>query len=890
MLSPMSTAEHRRLAEHRSHQTNWKQWGPYLSERAWGTVREDYSPNGDAWSYFPHDDARSRAYRWNEDGLCGICDRNQHLCLGLALWNGRDTMLKERLFGLTGHQGNHGEDAKEYWFYLDNTPTHSYMRMLYKYPQLRFPYEHLVEVNEARNRLEPEYDLVDTGLFDDGRYFDVDVVYAKASERDLLMEITVHNRGPHDAPLHVLPQAWFRNTWSWGYEDGPMGDVPTMPEMLLDGDHIVCDHPVLGRYHLYADAGDVPGKHVFTNNDTNVERLFGAQNPSPYVKDGFHRFVCEGLSEAVTDRGTKSAIVFQLTVPAGESRVVRVRLCDGPKSDDAFADFGAVVAARKAEADAFYDAVQSRRLGADERHVQRQALAGMLWSKQLYYYDVKQWLDGDALPPPDSRRSIRNGGWRHLTNFDIISMPDKWEYPWYATWDLAFHCLPLAMVDIDFAKRQLELFTREWFMHPNGQVPAYEWNLEDVNPPVHAWATWRVYKMEQHSCGEGDRAWLEGLFHKLLLNFTWWVNRKDSEGSNIFQGGFLGLDNIGLFDRSKPLPGGGRIDQSDGTSWMAAYSLQMMKIALELAQESPVYQDLATKFFEHFLRVADAMTDLGGTGQGLWNEEDGFYYDVLHVPGQAPTPLKVRSLVGLLPLFAVDTIEPDLLADMSIFARRMKWFTDNRPAVARNLASMTKPGIGQRYLVSLLTRERLVRVLRRMLDEEEFLSDRGIRSLSKHHEHHPFSLRISGHVHHIGYEPGPSQTGMFGGNSNWRGPVWFPINHLIIEALQRYHHYYGDELKVECPTGSGVFMNLGEVAEELSRRLCSLFLKDSSGQRPTFAGAEPFTSDPHWRDHVLFCEYFDGDTGEGLGAQHQTGWTGLVAKLLQQSGGDSTKE
>jgi hypothetical protein len=885
MLSFMKTAEHRRLDDHRNRDANWKQWGPYLSERAWGTVRADYSANGDAWSYFPHGEARSRAYRWNEDGLCGVCDRNQYLCLGLALWNGRDPMLKERLFGLTGHEGNHGEDAKEYWYYLDNTPTHSYMRMLYKYPQLRFPYEHLVNVNGARNRLEPEYDLVDTGLFDDSRYFDIDVVYAKAGERDLLMEVTVHNRGEHAAPLHVLPQAWFRNTWSWGYEQGPMGDVSAMPEMVLEDGHIVCDHPVLGRYHLYAGADDDAGETVFTNNDTNVSLLFGADNPSPYVKDGFHRYICDGDREAVTDRGTKSAVVFKLEIPAGETRVVRVRLCDEPKNGSAFDDFDAVVAARQDEADAFYEAVQSPRLSADERNVQRQALAGMLWSKQLYYYDVNQWLDGDELPPPASRGSIRNDGWRHLTNFDIISMPDKWEYPWYATWDLAFHCLPLAMVDIDFAKRQLELFTREWFMHPNGQVPAYEWNLEDVNPPVHAWATWRVYKMEKRSTGSGDRSWLEGLFHKLLLNFTWWVNRKDSEGSNIFQGGFLGLDNIGLFDRSKPLPGGGRIDQSDGTSWMAAYSLQMMKIAIELARESPVYQDLATKFFEHFLRVADAMTDLGGTGTGLWDEEDGFYYDVLHIPGQADTPLKVRSLVGLLPLFAVDTIEPETLANMPVFARRMAWFTKNRPNVARNLASLTEPGSGQRYLVSLLTRERLVRVLHRMLDEEEFLSDRGIRSLSKHHEDQPFTLRIQGRDHRIGYEPGESQTGMFGGNSNWRGPVWFPINHLIIEALQRYHHYYGDDLKVECPTGSGVLMNLGEVAEELSRRLCSLFVKDEAGKRAAYAGAEPFASDPHWRDHVLFFEYFDGDTGQGLGAQHQTGWTGLVAKLLQQSGG-----
>lgn len=882
MAEPGRTAEHLRLQAHRAREANWRRWGPYLAERAWGTVREDYSSDGDAWAAFPHDHARSRVYRWNEDGLCGVSDRHQHLCLALALWNGRDPFLKERLFGLTGPEGNHGEDAKEYWYYLDNTPTHSYMRMLYKYPQREFPYEQLVRVNSARSRYEPELDLVDTGIFDDDRYFDVQVEYAKASQDDLCMQVLVSNRGPDEAPLWVLPTLWFRNTWSWGYERGPMGDVRGTPEMHQIDGYVRAEHPAAGNYQLYVEQAD---ELLFTNNESNAARLWGSENASPFTKDAFHRYVCDGERGAVNPEktGTKVCAVRALTIPGRSQAVIKVRLSRAPH-DTPFADFDGVFARRKHEADEFYDAIQSPTLSHDERHVQRQALAGMLWTKQLYYYDVKQWLEGDEVAPPDSRRAGRNRHWEHLTNFDIISMPDKWEYPWYATWDSAFHALPLALVDIDFAKRQLELFTREWYMHPNGQLPAYEWAFHDVNPPVHAWATWRVYKMEK-TWGRTDRAWLQGVFHKLLLNFTWWVNRKDATGSNIFQGGFLGLDNIGLFDRSKELPSGGRIDQSDGTSWMAAYCLQMMKMAIELARTDPVYQNLASKFFEHFLRVADAMTDLGGTGRGLWDEADGFFYDVLRIPGQGATTLKVRSMVGLLPLFAVDTIEPEVLTAMPTFARRMTWFMNNRPHVARNLASLTEPGQGERYLVSLLTRDRLVRVLERMLDEDEFLSPYGIRSLSKYHQDHPFELSLHGENHRIGYEPAESQTGMFGGNSNWRGPVWFPVNHLIIEALQRYHHYYGDSLQVECPTGSGNLMNLREVAAEISRRLTRLFLADDDGKRPVFGGVEPFTSDPHWRDHVLFCEYFNGDHGQGLGAQHQTGWTGLVAKLLQQSGG-----
>ncbi|MEZ4321454.1 MAG: glucosidase [Myxococcota bacterium] len=878
------TAEHRRLNAHRDRVANWRLWGPYLSERAWGTVREDYSPGGHAWRYFPHEHARSRAYRWNEDGLCGISDRSQYLCLSPAFWNGRDRILKERLFGLTGEQGNHGEDAKEYWYYLDNTPTHSWMRALYKYPHAPYPYERLVSENRHRGRLDPECDLVDLGVFEENRYFDIELVYAKGGERDLLVEITAHNRGPEAADLTALVQLWFRNTWDWGHPDGPMGDVPEKPSLTATEHGIRAEHAAAGTYWLYAEAADTV---LFTENSSNVELLFGADNPQPYVKDAFHRALVDGDATAVNPAGvgTKCAAVWKVTIEAGGSARFRARLCDEPDSDP-FGTFAGVLKQRKKEADNFYATVQPQGLDADAKRVQRQALAGMLWTKQLYYYDVSQWLSGDPVfPAHPARREGRNRHWGHLVNFDVISMPDKWEYPWYATWDLAFHCIPLALVDADFAKRQIELFTREWFMHPNGQLPAYEWALDDVNPPVHAYAAWRVYKMEEKQTGRRDQEFLAGVFHKLLLNFTWWVNRKDAEGSNIFQGGFLGLDNIGLFDRSKPLPGGGRIDQSDGTAWMGAYCLHMMKMALELSRDEPVYQDLATKFFEHFLRVAHAMMALGDDQDGLWDEDDGFYYDSLHVPGEHQShSIRVRSLVGLIPLIAVETLEPEQLADMPVFRRRMAWFVENRPEVARGLRSLTAPGVGQRYLVSLVTKERLVRILSRMLDPDEFLSDHGIRSLSRAHAAEPFVLDISGQRHRIGYEPAESQTGMFGGNSNWRGPIWFPINYLLIEALQRYHHYFGDELKVECPTGSGVQMTLAEVADELSRRLCSLFLEGENG-RPAYAGEEPFASDPHWRDHVLFCEYFDGDTGKGLGAQHQTGWTGLVAKLLQQRGG-----
>ncbi len=884
------TIEHQRLLAHRERRTNWKNWGPYLSERAWGTVRENYSEqHGAAWDYFPRDHARSRAYRWNEDGLAGISDRFQYLCFAPALWNGRDPILKERLFGLAGPEGNHGEDVKEYYFYLDSTPTHSYMKMLYKYPQAEFPYADLVAENGRRGVHDFEYELFDTGIFAENHYFDVLVEYAKAAENDILIQISVTNRGPKTATCHILPTLWYRNTWSWGYDAGPMGDVPGKPKMRqVDNTEDVlalkAEHPVQGTYHLYAQAA---AELIFTENETNTARLYGDSIGSPYVKDSFHRYLIEGDLEAVNPakEGTKVAAVYQSVIGAGETCAVRLRLSDVAQPTP-FEDFTDTFNRRRTEADEFYAAIQNPGLGDDEKQVQRQAFAGMLWSKQMFYYDMEQWLDGDPAfpPPPAARRNGRNREWKHLNNFDIISMPDKWEYPWYAAWDLAFHCIPLALVDADFAKRQLELMTREWYMHPNGQLPAYEWAFGDVNPPVHAWAAWRVYQIDTKQQEQPDTTFLKGVYHKLLLNFTWWVNRKDADGNNIFQGGFLGLDNISLFDRSTVLPTGGHVDQSDGTAWMAFYSLGMMKIALELAKEESVYQNLATKFYEHFLSIARAMTNCGGRGHCLWDTGDEFFYDVLHLPDDRIVPLKVRSLVGLIPLLAVETLEPDVLAEMSDFTRRMHWFTSNRPHLSGNMASIKVEGAGRRHLVAILTRERLISVLRYMLDENEFLSPYGIRSLSRVHEAHPYSLSLNGSTFSINYQPAESQSGLFGGNSNWRGPIWFPLNFLIIESLQKFHHYYGDDLKVEFPTGSGVMLTLNQVATELSRRLIRLFLRDENGRRPIYGGTTPF-QDPHWRDLILFNEYFHGDNGAGLGAGHQTGWTGLVAKLIQQSGG-----
>ena len=886
------TAEHERLAAHQARTANWKQWGPYLSERAWGTVREDYSDHGTAWDHFPHDYARSRAYRWNEDGLAGISDRSQYLCFALALWNGHDSILKERLYGLTGAEGNHGEDVKEYYFYLDSTPTHSYMKMLYKYPHAAFPYADLVAEGRRRGFHEPEYELLDTGVFADGRYFDVFVEYAKADQEDILIRITVLNRGPEPAECWALPTLWFRNTWSWGYETSPMNDVsgkPVLrqipaPEGTEAAAAVQVDHPTAGQYLLYAAGAP---ELLFTENETNAVRLFGMPNASPYVKDAFHRCIVDGETDAVNPHrlGTKVAAIYRQSIAPGASLTCRLRL-SRVAQDDPFANSQDTFAQRRDEAEQFYDAVHCPGLSADERNVQRQALAGMLWSKQLYYYDVEQWLKGDpsADPPSSGRSRGRNQDWNHLTNFDIISMPDKWEYPWYAAWDLAFHCIPLTLVDPDFAKRQLELITREWYMHPNGQLPAYEWALGDVNPPVHAWATWRVYKIDGRVTGAPDRAFLERVFHKLLLNFTWWVNRKDEEGNNVFQGGFLGMDNISVFDRSAVLPTGGRIDQSDGTAWMGAYCLTLLKISLELAQDNPVYQDTATKLFEHFLRISYAMAEAGHHGHSLWHHAEGFFYDVLHLPDGRTTTLKVRSLVGLLPLFAVETIEPDVIDDMAIFDRRLHWFVNNRPHLTGNMASVDVPGLGRRRLLSILTRERLLRVLKVLLNEQEFLSEYGIRSVSKFHQAQPYTFHVGGQAHAVDYQPAESTSGLFGGNSNWRGPIWFPINYLIIESLQKFHHYYGDDLQVECPTGSGRWMTLDEVATDLSRRLIRLFLANGQGERPLYGAQGIFHQDPHWRDLILFPEYFHGDNGAGLGASHQTGWTGLVAKLIQQSG------
>jgi len=881
------TREEKRLQEARERKAHWKRWGPYLSERAWGTVREDYSPHGTAWDYFPHDHARSKAYRWNEDGIAGISDRRQMICFAIALWNGRDPILKERVFGLTGNEGNHGEDVKEYYFYLDSTPTHSYMKYLYKYPQAAFPYGWLVEENRRRGRGGPEFELLDTGVFDEDRYFDVVVEYAKAGVEDILIRISVVNRGPESAQLVLLPTLWFRNTWSWG-SDEPR---PSLRRGKVQGRGALIEvhHPSYGRRWLYCEG---PPELLFTENETNYRRLYGGENGSPYVKDGINDYIVHGVKEAVNPErvGTKVAVHYPLTIAPGKTATVRLRFTDTEIPATGEKPFGTafdqIFGERQREAEEFYATVIPRDLSPDARSVMRQAFAGLLWSKQFYHYVVKDWLEGDpAFPPaPAERKHGRNHEWTHLYNADVISMPDKWEYPWYAAWDLAFHCVPLALVDPDFAKEQLALMLREWYMHPNGQLPAYEWAFGDVNPPVHAWAAWRVYKIEKKRRGKGDRDFLQKVFHKLLLNFTWWVNRKDAEGKNVFQGGFLGLDNIGVFDRSAPLPTGGHIEQSDGTSWMGMYCLNLLAIALELAREDPAYEDVASKFWEHFVYIAHAMNSRGGEDIELWDEEHGFYYDVLHLPDGQHFPLKVRSMVGLIPLFAVQTLEPKLLTRLPGFKRRLEWFIDHRPELIQNVACMRTPGQEERRLLSVVTPDRLRRVLKFMLDEREFLSPYGIRALSQSHRDHPYTLTVSGVQHRVDYEPAESSTGLFGGNSNWRGPIWFPVNYLIIESLQKFHFYLGDDYKVECPTGSGRMATLWEVAGEISRRLTRIFLRTGDGRRPVHGGSGKFQTDPHWRDLVLFYEYFHGDTGAGVGAGHQTGWTGLVAKLLQQSG------
>ena len=873
------TAEQDRLEANRLRRAHWNRWGPYLSERAWGTVREDYSADGDAWNYFTHDQARLRAYRWNEDGIGGICDRHQRICFALALWNGCDAILKERLFGLTGEEGNHGEDVKESYFYLDNTPTHSYMKYLYKYPQARFPYERLRVENRRRSRRDPEFKLYDTGIFTANRYFDVFVEYAKATPDDILIRITVSNRGPEAAPIHVLPTIWFRNTWSWGRSTvkpalklAPSGSI----ELL---------EPYYGTRYLAANGSP---EWLFTENETDNHALWSSANTSNYVKDGIARCVLTGERGTVNTSGvgTKAAAHYSLSLGAGESASFDLRLCDVLPADPFGAAFAQTFTDRIREADEFYSSIEPPSLSEDARSVMRQAFAGLLWSKQFYHYIVHDWLTGDPAfpPPPPERRYGRNHEWKHLYNSDIISMPDKWEYPWYASWDLAFHTVPLALVDSEFAKAQLVLMLREWYQHPNGQLPAYEWNFSDVNPPVHAWAAWRVYKIEGKRRGTPDRLFLERVFHKLMLNFTWWVNRKDAEGNNVFQGGFLGLDNIGVFNRSEPLPSGEFIEQADGTGWMAMYSLNLMAIALELARQDSAYEDVASKFWEHFLYIADAMTHLGDDGARMWDPEDNFFYDVLHLPDGRHMPLRIRSVVGLIPLFAVETLEPRVLERMPGFRRRMDWFIANRPDLTHNVASMKIPGRGERKLLSIVDPPQLRLILHRMLDENEFLSPYGIRSLSRAHAGHPYVLQADGGEHSVDYEPGESTTALFGGNSNWRGPVWFPLNYLLIESLQKFHHYLGDDFKVECPTGSGQMMSLWEVAAELSRRLSRLFLKDEQGRRAAHGDDERFRTDPYWRDLVLFYEYFHGDTGAGLGAAHQTGWTAIVAKLLQQSG------
>ncbi|HEU4382791.1 MAG TPA: glucosidase [Anaeromyxobacteraceae bacterium] len=881
MADARRTAEHGRLEEARGQGVPWRKWGPYLSERQWGTVREDYSQDGNAWAYFSHDQARSRAYRWGEDGLAGFSDDKQRLCFALALWNGADPILKERLFGLTNAEGNHGEDVKEYYFYLDSTPTHSYMKWLYKYPQSAFPYGDLVEQNRRRTRQEFEYELLDTGAFAEGRYFDVFVEYAKESPEDVLIRVTVANRGPAKATLHVLPTLWFRNTWSWG-DAGAERPVLRTVKGPRGAAAVAAAHPELGDQWLYCDGAPAL---LFTENETNQQRLFDSQNPSPFVKDAFHAFLVEGKSDAVNPEkvGTKAAAHYRLEVAPGASAVLRLRLCDAAPAAlaDPFGGFDGKVEARLREADEFYRAVIPASAGEDEARVARQALAGMLWTKQYYFFDGKKWLRERGVDPfePGQTRGVRNREWFHMVNDHVISMPDKWEYPWYAAWDLAFHTIVLGGVDPDFAREQLDLMLREVYLHPSGQIPAYEWNFSDVNPPVHAWATIFQYRLEEARRGQGDLEFLKRTFAKLLVNFTWWVNRKDRFGKNVFEGGFLGLDNIGVFDRSAPLPTGGHLEQADGTAWMAMFSQNMLEIAVELAVSDPSYEDLVVKFVEHFLWIGAAMNRVGH--DGMWDEEDGFYYDVLRLPDGGATRLKVRSMVGLLPLCATTVVEP---WQRERIPRAMNVLRDRVLAMPELLRGVHVTGEGHlghagRGILALVNQERLVRILSKMLDENEFLGPYGLRSLSRFHADHPYVFRADGQEYRVDYLPAESDTGMFGGNSNWRGPVWFPVNGLVIRALLQFYLYYGDSLKVECPTGSGRKMNLFEVAKEIGDRLQRIFLRDSSGRRPVFGGAETFQSDPHWRDNVLFYEYFHGDNGAGLGASHQTGWTGLFATL-----------
>ncbi|HTY87687.1 MAG TPA: hypothetical protein VMB80_09510 [Candidatus Acidoferrum sp.] len=880
------TSEGARLKLTQERKEHWNRWGPFLAERAWGTVREDYSANGEAWNYFPHDHARSRAYRWNEDGLAGICDRHQYLCFALALWNGRDPILKERMFGLAGPEGNHGEDVKEYYFYLDNTPSHSYMRMLYKYPQAEFPYCRLVEENRRRDKSQPEFELVDTGIFDEGRYFDVVVEYAKADAEDLLIRISITNRGSEVAPIDVLPTLWFRNTWRWGRDDRRPGIAP-VSGAARGTSSLRAKHWELGEYVLY---GPVAADLLFTENETNTERLLGTPRATPFVKDAFHDYVVGGRRDAVNPAatGTKAALRYRRRLEAGWTMTLDLRLVllrNGRPSKNPFADFGAVLQQRRDEADEFYSAVLPDRLTPDEKRVARQAFAGMLWSKQYYHYVVTDWLSGDPAqpPPPAERGQGRNHDWTHLFTRDVISMPDKWEFPWFASWDLGFHCVTLAHIDPYFAKQQILLMLREWYMHPNGQIPAYEWDFNDVNPPILPLAARAVFEIERHHTGVADYAFIERVFQKMLLNFTWWVNRKDALGKNIFQGGFLGMDNIGAFDRGN-LPPGYMLGQADGTSWMAAFAKSMMSNALLLAEKNPAYEDVASKFWEHFIYIANSMNSLCDPQRSLWDEQDGFFYDHLISDKSESVPIRARTMVGFVPMFGVSAVSADACRRYPAFERRRNWFMEHRPELVESVGPMVHPGPNNTLILGLVRADQLRRMLGYMLDEKEFLSPYGVRAVSLYHREHPLVMRLDGREYRLDYEPGESRTNLFGGNSNWRGPIWMPVNFLILMALRQFYLHYGDEFKVECPTGSGNLMNLNEVAQELARRLTRIFLRDGEGKRAVFGDCALFNRDPNWRDLIPFYEYFHGDTGRGCGASHQTGWTGLIAQVLMNLG------
>jgi hypothetical protein len=870
------TAERKRLVEDKEKKRLWRKFGPYLADRQWGTVREDYSPTGDAWNFVTHDMARSKAYRWGEEGIGGICDDQQLLCFAPTFWNKKDPIIKERLFGLSNPEGNHGEDCKELYYYLDSTPTHSYMKMLYKYPVEAYPYRQLVNKNHNIGKNDREFEILDTGVFNDSNYFDIFVEYAKADADDILIRITTYNRSKQRAPLYVMPTIWFRNIWEWN-------DHNERPSLSQDENtnFISVAHHKLKSMFLYFNEG--ASEVIFCENETNTTRLYNYHKPGTF-KDGVNDYIIDNKLAAVNVEafGTKAAVNYKLNIEAGDSATVQLRL-SATQLEDAFSNFDEIFNKRISEADEFYVDLQQRIRENDLKLIQRQAFAGLLWSKQFYNLDVSKWLNGDPhLPtPPESRKGIRNFDWMHLHNADVISMPDKWEYPWYAAWDLAFHCIPFSLIDPEFAKQQLLLLTKEWYMHPNGQLPAYEWSFSDVNPPVHGWAAWRVYKIDEKIQGKADRKFLEEIFHKLLLNFTWWVNKKDTNGNNIFQGGFLGMDNIGVFDRSASLPEGGFIEQSDGTSWMAMFTLNMLRMSLELSKENPTYQSLSTKFFEHFLYIAGAMANVGNTGIDLWDDEDQFFYDVLHTSKDERIKMKVRSMVGLIPLFAVEVLDQKVFDSLPEFTARLQWFLQNRPDLANLISRWTEKGSGERHLLSLLRGHRMKCLLKRMLDENEFLSPYGIRALSRYHLDHPYKLAVNGTDFTVQYNPGESDSYLFGGNSNWRGPIWFPVNYLIIESLQRFHHYYGDDFLLEHPTGSGQMKNLNQIAEDLSARLVNIFKKQQDGTRAVFAGNEILFKDKHFQNHLLFYEYFHGDTGEGLGASHQTGWTALVAKLIQ---------